>query len=135
MNNTATQNSIHAADRLLCGCQIDAKSGDVFSACSHHTRPPAASFKDMPEHGLELMPIPKHEGMKALCVQCMSPNLVPHQDYIECKKCGHHFLASEIVNFGLSFPDSVCLACGNKHFGAGSVCESCLRQEGLLCRD
>ncbi len=117
---TATQPTIHKAELLVCGCRVDPATGTAFSTCPRHTCSPIVKFSELPEHALELIPIPKHaEGMKALCPVCSSPRIVAHSDCIECRDCGAQFLPGEIIGYGLSDDGGPrqCHLCNTIHYG------------------
>lgn len=113
---------------ILCGGRLSEEK-EVVTTCPRHTCSPVASFKELPEHGLELMPFPKHaEGMKALCLACSSQRIVARTDYLECKDCGAQFQPSEIGGFGLSDDarPQICQHCNTVYYW---MC-SCYQQAG-----
>jgi hypothetical protein len=116
MNTGTTNKSIHASELAICGCRVDVQTGAVFTTCPRHTCSPVASFKELPEHGLTFVALPKHpEWLKPLCPECASFRVRPTPDNIVCDNCGAEFMPSDVIGFGLSVnssprPCSLCTA-------------------------
>ena len=113
-----TNKSIHAAERLLCGCYADTNSGARFITCPAHSNLPAVD------------PLAKRDGMRPLCVCCASQRIQPAGINLLCLDCDALFAAADITGYGLSDDGGPrkC-ACGAVHYGRTDTCELCSRTE------